>query len=212
MRFVLKIFYRLLYHRMAWTYDLVAWGVSVGLWREWIGTVLEFLEGPRVLELGHGPGHLQRELLHRGAFRSVGLDLSRQMGEMAIRRLRRQNLQPALVNGEAQSLPFLDASFDQVVATFPSEYIADPHTLAEVRRVLADQGTLVILPAAYITGKRVRERAAAFLFRITGQAPQVDEQALKSFAAQGGFDVHLERRTLQTSIVLVIIARKVSAG
>jgi ubiquinone/menaquinone biosynthesis C-methylase UbiE len=212
MRFVLKIFYRLLYHRMAWTYDLVAWGVSVGLWREWVGTVVEFLDGPRVLELGHGPGHLQRELLHRGAFRSVGLDRSRQMGEMAIRRLRRQRLQPALVNGEAQSLPFKDASFDQVVATFPSEYIADPRTLAEVRRVLADQGSLVILPVAYITGKRVRDRAAAFLFRITGQAPPLDEQGLKSFAALAGFEVRVERKVLPTSKVLVVVAKKVSIG
>jgi ubiquinone/menaquinone biosynthesis C-methylase UbiE len=210
LRFILKIFYRLLYHRLAWTYDLVAWLVSVGLWSEWVRSVLDFLDGPRVLELGHGPGHLQAELHRRpGRFSNpVGLDRSPQMGRLALGRLRRLGLPTALLNAQAQALPFASQSFDQVVATFPTEYIADPHTLAEIHRVLAPAGSLVILPVAYITGRRLRDRLAAFLFRATGQAPHLDENALHH-AAGPGFEVRIERKVLKSSLVLVIVAKKV---
>src|SRR6202011_2978379 len=40
------------------------------------------------------------------------------------------------------------ASFDAVVSTFPSEYIYDPLTIAEVERVLRPGGRLVIVEGA----------------------------------------------------------------
>ena len=40
------------------------------------------------------------------------------------------------VCGLAQSLPFPCDYFDSIVATFPSGYVFDPNTLAEVKRVL----------------------------------------------------------------------------
>ena len=55
---ILKTFFYLLYHRFAWAYDFVATAVSVGMWNEWVLSIIPYLEGPKVLELGHGPGHL----------------------------------------------------------------------------------------------------------------------------------------------------------
>jgi len=57
-----------------------------------------------------------------------------------------------------------------VAATFPSEYIFEPQTLAEIRRVLRPGGKLVIIPSAWITGQGWLEQLAAELFRVTGQA------------------------------------------
>src|SRR5688572_31722362 len=82
----MRVFFRLLYHPFAFTYDLVAAAVSFGHWRDWVMSVLPFIQGTRVLELGHGPGHLQHALLNRGLF-TVGLDESAQMGLLARRRL-----------------------------------------------------------------------------------------------------------------------------
>lgn len=210
MHWILKVFYRLLYHRMAWTYDAVAWFVSVGLWTEWVRSVLPYLEGARVLELGHGPGHLQMELQKRsGPGLTVGLDRSLQMGKVARLRLRRKKIEPKLIQGESQSLPFSDQSFDQVVATFPTEYITDPNTLAEIWRVLAPHGSLIVLPAAYITGRRLRERLAAALFRATGQAPEWKDAALHP-AWRAGFETRLEYLDLESSRLIVIVARKVA--
>ena len=44
-----------LYNQLAWSYDLVSWLVSGGLWRQWHSLVLPYLVGPRVLEVS-GPG------------------------------------------------------------------------------------------------------------------------------------------------------------
>lgn len=141
---------RLLHHfyrEFAWTYDVVAWGVSAGLWRHWVLALLPEARG-RVLELGFGTGYLQAALSDRPGV--VGLDASPQMARLAARRVRRQGRLPRLARGIAQALPFAAASFDTVLATFPAEYIFDPATHAEIRRVLAPGGRLVLLPLAQL--------------------------------------------------------------
>ena len=172
LRFFFNFFFKLLYHQFAWTYDWVAAIVSVGLWKDWVLAVLPHLEGPSVLELGHGPGHLQTALLNRGIL-AYGLDASPQMGRLARRRLHRKGQSVQLLQARAQSLPLASGSFDQVVATFPTEYIIDPGTLKEAWRVLLPGGRMVVLPVAWITGQRWMERFAAALFRITKQSPNL---------------------------------------
>ena len=77
-----------------------------------------------------------------------------------------------LARGLAQTLPFPDAKFDSVISTFPSEYISDSKTLSEIHRVLRDDGKFIVLPAAWIVGRRIMDRAAAWLFEITGETPK----------------------------------------
>lgn len=180
--------------------------VSVGRWQQWVLTILPEIKGPRVLELGHGPGHLLVALALRGV-RVIGLDESWQMSRQAARKLSSRNLQPALINGYAQYLPLPSASFHQVVATFPSEYIIHPLTLASIFRVLVPGGDLLIVPGAWITGHSLLDRLAAGLFRITGQAPQWSEAFIKP-VYQAGFQVDTEIRDLNSSKLIIIRARK----
>lgn len=200
----LRTFFRLLYNPFAWTYDFVAASVSLGMWKSWVLSTLPYIEGPRVLELGHGPGHLQLALHHRGLW-AAGLDRSPQMGRIAIRRLRKAGYAAGLVNGYAQNLPFPSRAFSTVVATFPTEYIADPLTLAEIRRVLSPGGRLIILPVAWITGQAIPHRLAAWLFRFTGQAPGWDESFADPFR-KAGFDVRVERIQKRSASLLLILA------
>jgi ubiquinone/menaquinone biosynthesis C-methylase UbiE len=204
----LRIFFKLLYHTLAWTYDWVAAIVSLGMWKTWVMIVIPYLSGPCVLELGHGPGHLQATLLKSGK-KVFGLDESRQMGRMARKRLLHQGLSPSLVRGHAQEIPFPDNTFDHIVATFPSEYIADPRTLAEIYRVLTPGGEAVVLPIAWITGRRWYERAAAWLFRITGQVPAWDERLFTPEPVRRiGFQTRVERIALNSSTLLIALAQK----
>jgi ubiquinone/menaquinone biosynthesis C-methylase UbiE len=145
-RLVRRIFHHF-YHEFAWTYDGVAWVVSAGLWVRWALVALPRLRG-RILELGFGPGHLQLALAPRPSV--AGLDASPQMSGITARRLRRAGYQPRLACGIAQALPFASAAFDTVVATFPAEYILDPRTHAEIRRVLAPHGRLIVVPWAQL--------------------------------------------------------------
>jgi ubiquinone/menaquinone biosynthesis C-methylase UbiE len=204
---LLRVFFRLLYHSFAWAYDIVAAVVSLGNWQSWVRSVIPYLTGPRVLELGHGPGHLQARLLAEGR-QTFGLDESWQMGWLSRKRLLRRGFTPSLVRGMAQVLPYPADTFQQVVATFPSEYIADPHTLMEVYRVLVPGGEAVLLLLAWITEQRWYGRLAAWLFRVTGQAPvKWEAWHLESFQ-RTGFQSRAEQVSLKSSTLLIVHLRK----
>jgi ubiquinone/menaquinone biosynthesis C-methylase UbiE len=211
-RAALRLFFDLLYHQFAWSYDLVAGTVSLGRWQAWIMTSLPYIQGERVLELGHGPGHLQRRLLAMGR-NPVGLDESRQMGLQARKRLIRSGEKKnRLVRGLAEALPFPQNSFETVIATFPSDYIFNPMTLAEVHRTLVAGGRFVLLPVAWITGMGLLERFLAWVFRVTGQAPDtpidVLSEQIKPVFQSAGFRILIEPVVVRRSTVLIVLATK----
>lgn len=200
---VLRIFFRWLYHTFAWAYDFVAAVVSLGQWRSWVISILPDLTGPRVLELGHGPGHLQARLL-AGGRQAFGLDESRQMGSLARKRLLYNGCVPGLTRGLAQALPYPAGTFHQVVATFPSEYIFDPQTLLEIHRVLAPEGEAVVLLGAWITAKHWYMCLASWYFRILGLATMKWEERYFEPIQRIGFQCRAEQISLRYSTVLVL--------
>src|SRR5689334_12178075 len=190
MRALLRLFFYLLYHPFAFAYDLVAAIVSLGRWKDWVLSVVPFVEGNRILEIGYGPGHLQQVLLSRGMF-AVGLDESAPMGRLAKHNLRRffsftsgdtkfnsTSISPVayaqinLTRGLGGQLPFSNESFDSIVATFPSEYITEAQTLAEVIRCLVNGGRFIVLPVATLMGRGILDRLMASVFQVTHQVPE----------------------------------------
>lgn len=208
--FVARLFH-LLYHQFAWSYDAVSAVVSLGQWRAWGEAAVPFLTGPRVLELGHGPGHLQATLLDVG-WRPVGIDLSPQMGQLARRRLGRRGSGAALVRGRAEMLPFGDGAFDCVVATFPAPYIVAPDTVAAVGRVLVPGGRLIIVPEAQLTGSGPLTATIEWLYRITGQRSATpDNDQNREFWTRvlgAGFAVSVYVLPRAKSYVTVVIAER----
>lgn len=227
MKTLLRYFFRLLYHQFAFTYDLVAAIVSFNRWKNWVVSVIPFIEGNRILEIGHGPGHLQRILRARD-LTAIGIDESAQMGRLAKRNLTRE-LSPQLstaspmypsshhgdyaqinlTRGLAQALPFPNETFDTIVATFPTEYITDPATLAEVERCLVTRGRLVVLPVAL-----PKNRFLDWLFRTTHQSPaealEIVQYRLKEPFVAAGFTTEIETLDLRSGILLVVLAMKES--
>jgi ubiquinone/menaquinone biosynthesis C-methylase UbiE len=208
----MRFFFHHFYHSLAWTYDFVAAVVSIGRWNSWIRTVLPFVRGTKILEIGHGPGHLQR-LLQEQNYCSIGLDESTQMIRLAKHRLEKTDRQAIkLVRGLAQALPFPEAEFDSVISTFPSDYIFDPDTLSGIHRVLRGDGRFILVPAAWIVGRKLLDRAAAWLFRITGETPRNIREVIGKRAVeplkQAGFNVEVRELEIQASSVMVILATK----
>jgi ubiquinone/menaquinone biosynthesis C-methylase UbiE len=170
----------------------------------------KLIAGPQVLELGYGPGHLQ-EYLSDSGLSVFGLDESRQMARQAARRLKKKGVPPRLVRGLAQCLPYPSGAFDSVVATFPTLYIVDPDTLAEIHRVLKPGGRLVVLMASWLTGKSFSERLMASVYRVTGQVPD-ERQDITDFTApysEAGFQARLRFVNLPGSRLMFILASKV---
>lgn len=97
---------------------------------------------PRLLDLGCGTGLLTRRLRDElPDTRIVGCDYSRGM----LRQARAKNPRGLFAQGDAQRLPFRDASFDAVVSTEAFHWFPDQAAaLGEIRRVLAPGGRLLI--------------------------------------------------------------------
>jgi ubiquinone/menaquinone biosynthesis C-methylase UbiE len=197
--------FRALYHELAWTYDLVAWVVSLGQWQTWVQTALSHIAGEQVLELGHGPGHLLIALAEQG-FHPVGLDPSPQMTRIAHRRLRRAGLAESLVQSHAQTLPFPANTFDSVVATFPTPFIVEAETLREVTRVLRPGGRMVVVLGARLSGRDPVSRFIEWLYFITGQREAVKGDSWKTPFAAAGLHVRGMQVKMKRSQVFLLIA------
>ncbi len=215
--------FRLLYNELAFTYDLVSKLVSLGAWRCWQRAALDHLGDGPILELAQGTGNLQLDLYAAG-HQPVGVDLSEAMLRIAARKLRRRGIQPRLMGARVQALPFADACFGTVVATFPTEYIVDPAVLAEIRRVLRADGRLVVVLNGLFTARGPVVSFLEWLYRITGQradrahAPtQYTVEALtRTYAgyldhlAAQGFRARVAVGTCQRSVAVLVVAQSIS--
>lgn len=186
---------------------MVAWIVSLGRWNQWVLSILPYVQGDRVLEVGHGPGHLQVALSKQG-LKPIGLDASWQMVRLAFCRLRRHLHNPCMVNAYTQFIPFRSHSFDTVIATFPTEFIYSSDSLAEFLRILKPEGILLVLPAATLNRTHLLNRALFWLFRITRQAPEhLDKDFINQISApfiRSGFSVAARILSLADSQVLLL--------
>lgn len=208
---ILKHFYKYLYHQFAKYYDFVSVVASGGLWKTWVSESKQFLTGPNVLEIGHGPGHLLCQLNQLTNIQAIGLDESWQMTTLARNKLDMYNFPISLVNGVAQSLPFRDSIFDQIVATFPSDYIYNEDTLLDIHRVLLHGGELIIIPVAWITSNNLKYLLPSIVFSISMQSPIDIESYSKlwrDILDRSAFQAQIKFLELQSSRLMVIIAKK----
>lgn len=210
--------FRLLYNEMAWTYDLVSWSVSLGEWRVWQKQSLSYLCGQQVLEIAHGPGHMLIELNQAGVD-VVGLDLSSAMGQQARRKLSQHGIldQVPLLRVRLPDLPFEKETFDSVLSQFPTNFIFEEETLANLFRILKPEGRLVILPEGHLIGSGPLLHFIAWLFYITGQSdspkpPDPAEQPIwspfTSRIEEAGFRSEVITMRFKRSAATVIICHK----
>lgn len=204
----IKLGFYLLYHHMAWTYDAVAWSVSFGQWAAWRRLALLYLQPGPTLELAYGTGAFFVDMLQAG-HQPIGLDLSPYMARLAGQRLRRYHLPLTLSRGQAQALPFPAGHFANVVATFPTDYMLEPATLAEVHRVLRGQGRLVVVFEGHLAGFWPLRPLIDWLYRLTDQRSLPPAKPL-GLVRDTGFEARWESVTQHGATARLLIARRMS--
>ena len=135
------------WERVAEKYDST-WSTST---RQFIGPLLDAAgvsAGMRVLDVGCGPGYVSAAAAERGANPS-GLAFSSEMIAIAKRMFPKIEFR----QGDAQTLPFEDVSFDRVVANFCLLHLSNPErAMTEANRVLKAGGRF-----AFTTWAKVEE-------------------------------------------------------
>lgn len=97
----------------------------------------------RILDLGTGTGVLAREFAKAGA-RVAGIDVSAEQVAEAARLAARDGLEVDFRVAPAEALPFAAGSFDVATANQCWLYFDLGRTIAELRRVLAREGLLMV--------------------------------------------------------------------
>ena len=170
---LIKTGFHLLYHQMAWSYDLIAWAVSFGQWSAWRRLALQFMQPGPTLELAYGTGAFFVEMLDRG-YQPVGIDVSPYMARIAGKRLRKNTPNLRFSQAKAQALPFPNSTFTNIVATFPTDYLLEDETLAEIHRVLREStpdssSRLVVVAEGKLRGPWPVHHFIDWLYKVTGQ-------------------------------------------
>ncbi|HUQ87282.1 MAG TPA: class I SAM-dependent methyltransferase [Vicinamibacterales bacterium] len=100
--------------------------------------------GEKVLDLATGTGWTSRVVARRGA-KVTGVDIAAGLLEAAERQAAAENLEIHYQPGDAESLPFEDASFDAIVSTCGVMFASRPEAAAkELARVCRPGGRIAL--------------------------------------------------------------------
>ncbi len=131
------------------SYDRYARLLSFGQdprWRAFLVSRLAVGPEHTVLDVATGTGAVAAELVRRTGCSVVGID---QSAEMLAEARRRAPDRVSLVQGDAEQLPFPDASFDGLTVTYLLRYVDDPgRALRELARVVRPGATMASLEFA----------------------------------------------------------------
>lgn len=159
-----------MFDRVAPRYDLANAALSFGQdahWRRVTARAARPADGV-VLDVAAGPGNVAVELVRHGAAEVVALDLS---FNMLAEGASRGHERITWVNGDAQALPFPDASFDAVTISFGLRNVPDPRrALREFARVTRPGGRVVVCEFANPTSAPFR---AVYRRYLVGALPRL---------------------------------------
>jgi SAM-dependent methyltransferase len=115
------------------------WGVPIP------GLLPDDMTGLDAIELGCGTAYVSAWMARRGAT-VVGIDNSAEQLATARRLAAEHGVELTLVHGDAESVPYPDASFDFAISEYGAAIWCDPYVwIPEAYRLLRPGGTLVSL-------------------------------------------------------------------
>lgn len=147
-----------MFDNIAPKYDLLNHVLSMKIDVLWRGKLVKWMnkDQPKLtLDVATGTGDLAI-VVHKGTKADVvGLDLSQQMLNVGIEKVKKQNLQDkiSMMKGDAENLPFEDNKFDAVSVGFGVRNFENlTKGLAELRRVVKEGKSVYILEFSKVEG------------------------------------------------------------
>ena len=173
----MRFFFHHFYHSFAWTMILSRRLYPSGAGMTGYEQLFRSFKERKYWKSVPAPDIFNASCAIRACFPS-GLDELMQMIHLAKHRLEKADYKTInLARGLAQTLPFPDAKFDSVISTFPSEYISDSNTLSEIHRVLRDDGHFIVLPAAWIVGRKFWTEPRRGYFKLPARRQRISSRS-----------------------------------
>ena len=147
-----------MFDNIAPKYDLLNHVLSMKIDVLWRNTLVKWLakDQPKtILDVATGTGDLAITVQKGTNAQVVGLDLSQQMLNVGIEKIKKNNLSDkiSMQKGDAENLPFQDNSFDGVTVAFGVRNFENLNKgLAELRRVVKDNKSVYILEFSKVEG------------------------------------------------------------
>ena len=147
-----------MFDNIAPKYDLLNHVLSMKidvLWRNKLVDMLKKDQPQLVLDVATGTGDLALAVQKGTNSDVVGLDLSQQMLNVGIEKIKKQNLDGKITmqKGDAEQLPFEDNKFDGVTVAFGVRNFENLEKgLSELRRVVKENKSIYILEFSKVEG------------------------------------------------------------
>lgn len=198
-------------------YDKVNGLLSLGLHKKWNQALIDKIQGEHLLDLCAGTGEISFGYLRKNPrAHAVLLDFCPEMLAIAQKKGASFKERFKILCGDAQEIPFPEASFDVVTIAYGIRNIPDPHRcFKEVFRVLRPGGMFAILELTrpenplmryghrlYLKtmvpwiGKKVTKNEEAYCHLSTSIESFLARDAIKALYKETGFKFSLEQRKL----------------
>lgn len=170
-----------MFDNIAPKYDLLNHVLSMKIDVLWRNTLVKWMnkDAPKlVLDVATGTGDLAIAVQKGTGAEVVGLDLSQQMLNVGIDKIKKLNLDEkiSMQKGDAENLPFEDNKFDAVSVAFGVRNFENLEKgLAELRRVVKENSSVYILEFSKVEGFL----APFYMFYFKNILPQIGKLVSK---------------------------------
>ncbi len=164
-----------MFDNIAPKYDLLNHVLSMKIDVLWRNTLVKWMSADQpkeVLDVATGTGDLAIAVQKGTGAKMVGLDLSQQMLNVGIEKIKKINLtdQIEMIKGDAENLPFESNKFDAVSVAFGVRNFENLEVgLAELKRVVKEEKSVYILEFSKVEGFL----APFYMFYFKNILPQI---------------------------------------